>query len=94
MIKWPYRDVYQSGYVLQEHKFYGIGDSGSMYCSHFSTRESAVAFIKEHHLVKESDIGTKGEDLGDCMVTVLSGKEYVEELIKRKLINEDGEAIE
>lgn len=87
--KWPYHDE-STGYKIQENLFYGFGDSGSMYCANFKTREEAIAYIKEHHGLEDSEISTVPLDLGGVSVVVLSGREYVDELINRGLVDELG----
>jgi len=88
-ITWPFHDE-TSGYDLKENLYYGFGDSGSMYCANFPSKEGAIAYIKIHHEMKVEEIGTEPGQLSEYAVVVMSGSEFVEECFKRGLIDENG----
>lgn len=87
--KWPFHDE-STGFLIHENLFYGIGDSGSMAAWEKPTREEAIEEVKRVYEMTDAQIGTSGKDLGEYAVTVLNGREYVEELKERGILGEIG----
>jgi hypothetical protein len=77
---WPFLD-FSSGMKIQENLFYGFGDSGSMWAEDHSTADECIKEIRK--VFDDSylgNIGTTPEELGDAAVTVLSGRQFIDQL--------------
>jgi hypothetical protein len=92
-VKWPWRDP-NTGYDIKPGLFYGVGDSGSMYGANFETRFSCLETIMKNHELRREEISLTPDDLGAEIVVIMSGIEYVSELQKRGLIDQQGNEIE
>lgn len=84
---WPFHDE-ASGAKIQENRFYGFGDSGSLAGSFegYETRDAAIDDIlriyndESGYGWKREEIGTQPWHLSEFATTVLSGREFVERL--------------
>lgn len=78
---WPFLDE-ESGCEILETRFYGFSDSGGIAGGFqgYTNREDAINAIRNEYELMECQIGTDAADLGGYAVTVLSGREFVDQL--------------
>ena len=71
----------QSGATLAMDRYYGFLDSGGLAGSFdgYDSRAEVVAAMAAEFYVY--DVGTKPEQLGDSGICVLTGREYVNQLL-------------
>jgi hypothetical protein len=73
---WPF-NMRDTTALLAEDRFYAFGDSGGIGGTDdgYATREEAVQAMKDDDT---DDVGTTADQLGQSVITVLSGREYID----------------